>query len=77
MKILLELFFVKNIYDLQRVTLMADEEMKYPDEYPNPPSISFDDVWYIPENVNCYLGHLPHSACAQVKIFYIHNISEF
>jgi hypothetical protein len=73
MKIILEVIFVKNIYDLQRVTFMADEEVKWPEEYPGAQSKPFTEVWFIPETVNCYLGHEPHSACAQVKIIFSIN----
>ena len=70
MKLLLELFFIHNIYLLQRVTNNADRLV---DENNNElPQLAFSELWIIPEKYQCYLGESPHSACGQVlklKIF--------
>ena len=65
MKIFLELFFLHNLYILQRIQNNADRPV---DDNHNPiEPLTFSEVWVIPDRYFCHLGQEAHSACSQVR----------
>merc|ERR1712130_228392 len=62
-KILLEIFFVHNIYVLQRIQNNAEHPVD--EQYRDIAPLSFSQVWLIPDRYYCRLGLEAHSACSQ------------
>ncbi|CBY18853.1 unnamed protein product [Oikopleura dioica] len=65
-KLGLEVFFMYNIYVLQRITTNADLEINFEMEQQAP--LTFSEIWHIPRTWLCTVGQEPFSPCSQDPI---------
>ncbi|CAG5108066.1 Oidioi.mRNA.OKI2018_I69.chr1.g3620.t1.cds [Oikopleura dioica] len=65
-KLGLEVFFIYNIYILQRITTNADLKIGF--EMEEQAQLTFSEVWHIPRTWLCTVGQEPFSACSQDPI---------
>ena len=64
MKLIFEIFFIHNVYILQRIQNNADQPVD--ENMLETEPLKFSQVWLSPDRYHCRLGEVAHSACNQV-----------